>query len=176
MNRRWSIIGALALFGLSSSLATASSAPGFAEVKKIVQERAGATVSWAPGTKGKNLPADSLEALFQTELTATRAVQIALLNNLSLQAMGRNVPRHDVAGQIAGAIGVADTIKPTAKGGLLTTTLINMLVTPAVFWLFGRPAAERVLQECRQAVGGSARAEEPGAPVAARGAEARSAG
>ncbi len=32
-------------------------------------------------------------------------------------------------------------------GGLLTTTLLDMVVTPAVFWLFGRPAAERTLGE-----------------------------
>lgn len=32
-------------------------------------------------------------------------------------------------------------------GGLLTTTLLDMLVTPAVFWLFGRSAAERTIQE-----------------------------
>jgi CzcA family heavy metal efflux pump len=31
-------------------------------------------------------------------------------------------------------------------GGLLTTTLLDMLVTPAVFWLFGRPAAEQALK------------------------------
>ncbi len=32
-------------------------------------------------------------------------------------------------------------------GGLLTTTLLDMLVTPAVFWMFGRPAAEQALRE-----------------------------
>ncbi len=31
-------------------------------------------------------------------------------------------------------------------GGLLTTTLLDMLVTPAVFWMFGRPAAEQALK------------------------------
>jgi CzcA family heavy metal efflux pump len=31
-------------------------------------------------------------------------------------------------------------------GGLLTTTLLDMLVTPAVFWLFGRSAAEQALK------------------------------
>ena len=32
-------------------------------------------------------------------------------------------------------------------GGLLTTTLLDMVVTPAVFWMFGRPAAEQALRE-----------------------------
>jgi Cu/Ag efflux pump CusA len=31
-------------------------------------------------------------------------------------------------------------------GGLLTTTVLDMLVTPAVFWMFGRPAAEQALK------------------------------
>ncbi|MEO5618255.1 MAG: efflux RND transporter permease subunit [Candidatus Eisenbacteria bacterium] len=32
-------------------------------------------------------------------------------------------------------------------GGLLTTTILDMFVTPAAFWLFGRPAAEKSLAE-----------------------------
>ena len=32
-------------------------------------------------------------------------------------------------------------------GGLLTSTLLDMAVTPAVFWRFGRPAADKVLAE-----------------------------
>ena len=32
-------------------------------------------------------------------------------------------------------------------GGLLTTTLLDMVVTPAVFWMFGRPAAEKVMRD-----------------------------
>ena len=39
-------------------------------------------------------------------------------------------------------------------GGLLTTTLLDMLVTPAVFWLFGRPAAEQAMRQ-RVAVAGA---------------------
>ena len=31
-------------------------------------------------------------------------------------------------------------------GGLLTTTILDMLVTPAVFWMFGRPAAEQAIK------------------------------
>ena len=32
-------------------------------------------------------------------------------------------------------------------GGLLTSTFLDMAVTPAVFWRFGGPAAKRVLAE-----------------------------
>ena len=32
-------------------------------------------------------------------------------------------------------------------GGLLTTTLLDMLVTPAVFWVFGRQVVERAIRE-----------------------------
>lgn len=35
-------------------------------------------------------------------------------------------------------------------GGLLTSTLLDMAVTPAVFWRFGRPAANKVLAERAQ--------------------------
>lgn len=31
-------------------------------------------------------------------------------------------------------------------GGLLTTTLLDMLITPAMFWKFGRSAAEQALK------------------------------
>ncbi len=46
-------------------------------------------------------------------------------------------------------------------GGLLTSTALNMLVTPAVFWLVGRPDAERALQA-------RLRNESPGVDVDAR--------
>lgn len=39
-------------------------------------------------------------------------------------------------------------------GGLLTTTLLDMLVTPAVFWLFGRSAAEKAMRERAASQGG----------------------
>jgi HME family heavy-metal exporter len=31
--------------------------------------------------------------------------------------------------------------------GLISSTLLDTFVTPALFWLFGRPAAERLLAE-----------------------------
>jgi Cu/Ag efflux pump CusA len=31
-------------------------------------------------------------------------------------------------------------------GGLVTSTLLDLVVTPAVFWLVGRPAAEKALR------------------------------
>ena len=32
-------------------------------------------------------------------------------------------------------------------GGLISSTLLDTLLTPALFWLFGRRAAERLLGE-----------------------------
>ena len=86
MNQSWRIIGPLTLLGLSASHAAGASAPGFADVRRIVQARTGATVNWESQARGEGLSADSLQALLQVELTADRAVQIALLNNRSLQA------------------------------------------------------------------------------------------
>lgn len=87
---------------------------------------------------------------------------------------GRRVPRpqqtdRDLA---AGEPG-KEILQPLAVvvlGGILTSTLLDQLVTPAVFYKFGRPIADRIIREreahwagCRNDFGED-RTREPGVP------------
>ena len=49
-------------------------------------------------------------------------------------------------------------------GGILTSTLLDQLVTPAIFYKFGRPSAERVIAE-REGLGGNDFGEDPDVPL-----------
>jgi len=49
-------------------------------------------------------------------------------------------------------------------GGILTSTLLDQIVTPAVFYRFGKPAADRIIAE-REGLTGKALEEEPEADV-----------
>lgn len=49
-------------------------------------------------------------------------------------------------------------------GGILTSTLLDQIVTPAVFYRFGKPAADRIIAE-REGLTGKAFEEEPEADV-----------
>jgi cobalt-zinc-cadmium efflux system outer membrane protein len=59
---------------------------GFAEVQRTVGERTPARIQWYQGTDADQRAAAAIKGLLAHELDADRAVQIALLNNRSLQA------------------------------------------------------------------------------------------
>ena len=75
---------------LSTSLvAGCASVPakgGFADVQRIIAQRTGLTMHWDQGTPEDQAVKDHVQALLQQPLTAEAAVQIALLNNPTLQA------------------------------------------------------------------------------------------
>ena len=60
---------------------------GFADVSATVQERSAGTIAWSPGPDLDPATAATFRSLLQRPLTADDAVQIALLNNRTLQAM-----------------------------------------------------------------------------------------
>jgi cobalt-zinc-cadmium efflux system outer membrane protein len=60
---------------------------GFPEVRAAVEERAATQVEWNQGTDLDQLAEDRLRAMLQRKLTVDDAVQIAMLNNRTLQAM-----------------------------------------------------------------------------------------
>lgn len=60
---------------------------GFEEVSKVVAERISKRVHWYQGTPEDAEVADAVRELLADELTADEAVQVALLNNRSLQAV-----------------------------------------------------------------------------------------
>ena len=59
---------------------------GFEDVERVVSERTGKRVHWNQGNTSDTAVAESVRGLLQKELTAEEAVQVALLNNRSLQA------------------------------------------------------------------------------------------
>src|SRR5262249_11416365 len=60
---------------------------GFPEVRAVVEERAATRIEWNQRTDLDQEAADRLRALLQRKLTVDDAVQIAMLNNRTLQAM-----------------------------------------------------------------------------------------
>ncbi|HHT9114166.1 MAG: TolC family protein [Planctomycetes bacterium] len=59
---------------------------GFPDVHKIIEQRIGSRVHWNQGTSEDAEVVDTVRSMLQQELTVDESVQIALLNNRSLQA------------------------------------------------------------------------------------------
>ena len=79
-------IAVLLSAGLFGGCATVPREAGFGDVQKAVAERTGHLVQWR-GRSAEDAAVDQLvRSLLQKELTAEDAVEIAVLNNLSLQA------------------------------------------------------------------------------------------
>lgn len=83
---RYEILTIIAGVGVISGCATVPKDAGFREVSQTVEQRTGLHVHWNQGTPEDAAVAEKLQALLQEELTADAAIQIALLNNASLQA------------------------------------------------------------------------------------------
>ena len=79
---RWAVVPLLLLAGCASL----SPEPAFKDIAAMVEERAGEAIHWNQGTKEDAEVETAIETLLSKELTADSSVQIALLNNPSLQA------------------------------------------------------------------------------------------
>ena len=71
----------------ATGCASVNLSSGFPDVSAKIEERATAKITWNQGIDLDEEAAKRLRALLQQQLTADGAVQIALLNNRSLQAM-----------------------------------------------------------------------------------------
>lgn len=114
-------LGALLISGCAASL---SPDPAFQEVALTVHERTGERIEWNSGSDEDQQGHSHIDHLLKRQLTAARAVQIALLNNRSLQASYANL-----------GIAQADLV----QAGLLT----NPVVDGSFVWPF-RPEAGAV--------------------------------
>jgi len=72
--------------GVLSGCATGSGQPGFSDVQELVQSRMGARVQWNQGLPDDKAVSETIESMVSEKLTVEQVVQIALLNNLNLQA------------------------------------------------------------------------------------------
>jgi cobalt-zinc-cadmium efflux system outer membrane protein len=76
---------ALATFALSGS-AEAETRVGAGSMPRLVRDRTGVEVPWSPDGRQQPALGDTIRALLEGDLTADRAVRVALLNNQSLRA------------------------------------------------------------------------------------------
>jgi cobalt-zinc-cadmium efflux system outer membrane protein len=83
---RLSLSVALLAAGTAGGCATVPRDAGFGDVRALVAERTGNRVHWNRGAESDPAVEAALRGMLQEELTAERAVQIALLNNRGLQA------------------------------------------------------------------------------------------
>ncbi|HHT9126829.1 MAG TPA: TolC family protein [Candidatus Brocadiia bacterium] len=72
--------------GVLTGCASIPKEAGFPDVQKLVEQRMGSRVHWNQGTSEDATVVDAVRSMLQQELTIDEAVQIALLNNRSLQA------------------------------------------------------------------------------------------
>lgn len=80
------LAGALVAIVGTSGCATVQAGMGFDEVGQTVAERTGRRIHWNQGTAADEAVKEEVAALLGKQLTAESVVQIALLNNPSLQA------------------------------------------------------------------------------------------
>ena len=59
---------------------------GFPDVQKLIEQRIGQRVHWNQGTPEDTAVTDTIQSILKQELTLDAAIQIALLNNRTLQA------------------------------------------------------------------------------------------
>lgn len=83
---RYEILTIIVGAGVISGCATVPKSAGFREVSQTVEQRTGFQVHWNQGTPEDAAVAEKLQAMLREELTPEAAVQVALLNNASLQA------------------------------------------------------------------------------------------
>jgi len=72
--------------GLLIGCASVPKEAGFPDVQNIIEQRIGRRVHWNQSTSEDAAVVDAVRSMLQQELTIDEAVQIALLNNRSLQA------------------------------------------------------------------------------------------
>jgi len=114
-------IGAIVLAVSVAGCASVKAGMGFDEVGRTVEERTGKRVHWNQGTTADKAVEDEVSSLLKKWLTAETAVQIALLNNRSLQATYEelNIAQADLvsAGLLRNPIFDAEVRFPTKGGG-----------------------------------------------------------
>jgi len=76
----------LMCIGVLTGCASVPKEAGFPDVQNIIEQRIGSRVHWNQGTSEDAAVVDAVRSMLQQELTIDEAVQIALLNNRSLQA------------------------------------------------------------------------------------------
>jgi cobalt-zinc-cadmium efflux system outer membrane protein len=81
---KWAVAGA-GVVGLAGC-ATVPREAGFGDVQQAIAARTGTQVQWRGNTTADAAADAAVKSMLQNELTADEAVQVALLNNLTLQA------------------------------------------------------------------------------------------
>lgn len=76
----------LMCIGVLTGCASVPKEAGFPDVQNIIEQRIGRRVHWNQDTSEDAAVVDAVRSMLQQELTIDEAVQIALLNNRSLQA------------------------------------------------------------------------------------------
>ncbi|MCR4320130.1 MAG: TolC family protein [Candidatus Brocadiaceae bacterium] len=76
----------LMCIGVLTGCASVPKEAGFPDVQNIIEQRIGRRLHWNQGTSEDAAVVDTVRSMLQQELTIDEAVQIALLNNRSLQA------------------------------------------------------------------------------------------
>jgi cobalt-zinc-cadmium efflux system outer membrane protein len=117
---RWLVLVPAVVTGCASIL----SRPGFETVTELVAARSpGRTVAWMQGTPEDAAASERVRELLAEELTLDAAIQIALLNNRTLQAVYEQlgIAQADLvqAGLLQNPILAADVRFPTAEGAAI---------------------------------------------------------
>ena len=140
--------------------ASLSPAPAFEDVAINVKQRTGKAISWDAGGKDDLRARAHVDRLLKRQLSAASAIQVALLNNKSLQATyaGLGVAQADLvqAGLLSNPILDVSALWPyqpqTAAANVTAGVVVNFI---ELFWKrYKQAVAESVLAEAKIRVSG----------------------
>ena len=86
LSRAPTFLTAILTMSLVAGCASVPRQGGFADVERVVGQRTGLRIQWDQGRPEDLAVKEQIQSLVQTPLTADAAVQLALLQNRSLQA------------------------------------------------------------------------------------------
>lgn len=141
----------LMCIGVVIGCASVPKEAGFPDVQKLIEQRIGWRVHWNQGTPEDTAVADAVRSMLRQELTPDAAVQIALLNNRSLQATYEDlgIAQADVvqAGLLRNPVFLASfRFQDKAIGGHRSTNT-EFSVDQDFLDLFVRPLRKKVAAE-----------------------------
>jgi len=153
------LLGAIFLLSFLSGCASVSAKGGFQDVQSVVKSRSGHRTHWNQGSSEDEWVQETVKAMLDEKLSVDEAVQIALLNNPTLQAEYEElgIAQADLvqAGLLSNPIFSGSWLEPTGQGTTNTDLSIEQNFLDLLFLPLNRKMAKEQLIQVKHLVGNS---------------------